>query len=130
MSVRAPVGTINMALEKCVLGRGVAAIRHKSGSRSFTYYAMDSKEAIFEKYNGEGTVFGSINKIAFENINFISPSEKLILEFEKLVSHLDERILQNQLEIDSLTVTRDSLLPKLLSGELDVSDFDLLEGRL
>ena len=125
MSVRAPVGTINMALERCVLGRGVAAIRHKSGTRSFTYYAMDSKEEIFEQFNGEGTVFGSINKIAFERIEFVSPPKVLVLEFEKMMSSFDEQILQNQLEIEALATARDSLLPKLLSGELGVEDFKL-----
>ena len=39
VSVRAPVGDINMAWEKCCAGRGVAALRHTSGSRSFTYYS-------------------------------------------------------------------------------------------
>lgn len=42
VSVRAPVGDINMATEKSAIGRGVAAVRHKSGSRSYTYYAMHS----------------------------------------------------------------------------------------
>jgi type I restriction enzyme, S subunit len=125
MSVRAPVGTVNMALEKCVLGRGVAAIRHKSGSRSFTYYAMDSKEETFDQFNGEGTVFGSINKISFENITFVGPPQTLVLEFEKIICGFDNQILRNQLEIESLSMTRDSLLPKLLSGELNVSEFEL-----
>ena len=39
ISVRAPVGDINMAFEKCCIGRGVAVLRHKSKSRSFTYYS-------------------------------------------------------------------------------------------
>ena len=39
VSVRAPVGEINMAWEKCCIGRGVAAVRHKSGSCSFSYYS-------------------------------------------------------------------------------------------
>ena len=47
VSVRAPVGDINMVKEKCSIGRGVAAIRHKSGSRSYTYYTMQSLQEIF-----------------------------------------------------------------------------------
>ncbi|MFM2303656.1 MAG: hypothetical protein RLZZ135_1066 [Cyanobacteriota bacterium] len=39
VSVRAPVGDINMANQQCCIGRGVAAIRHKQGSRSYTYYS-------------------------------------------------------------------------------------------
>lgn len=39
VSVRAPVGDINLAWERCCIGRGVAALRHKSGSSSFTYHS-------------------------------------------------------------------------------------------
>ena len=47
VSVRAPVGDINMALEQCCAGRGVAALRHKSSSRSFTYYsAAETKHLV------------------------------------------------------------------------------------
>jgi hypothetical protein len=42
VSVRAPVGDINMAGEDCAIGRGVAAVRHKSGSRSYSYQFMGS----------------------------------------------------------------------------------------
>ena len=45
VSVRAPVGDINMAAEYCALGRGVAAVRHKSGSGTFTYYGMEAFRA-------------------------------------------------------------------------------------
>jgi type I restriction enzyme, S subunit len=42
ISVRAPVGDINMASEPCAIGRGVAAARHKTGSRSYSYQVMRS----------------------------------------------------------------------------------------
>ena len=45
VSVRAPVGAINMAWERCCVGRGLAALRHKSGSASYTYYALRSLQA-------------------------------------------------------------------------------------
>jgi type I restriction enzyme S subunit len=40
ISVRAPVGDINMTAEDCAIGRGVAAARHKTGSRSYSYQFM------------------------------------------------------------------------------------------
>ena len=42
VSVRAPVGAINMAWEHCCIGRGLSALRHRSGSSSFTYYAVQA----------------------------------------------------------------------------------------
>ena len=68
VSVRAPVGAINMASEKCCVGRGVAALRHKSGSRSFTFYAVHAQKEAFEQFEAEGTVFGSIGRKDFEGI--------------------------------------------------------------
>lgn len=68
VSVRAPVGDVNIANERCAVGRGVAAIRHRSGSRSFTYYSMNHLGAHFGQFEAEGTVFGCINKADFERL--------------------------------------------------------------
>ncbi|MHA1649508.1 MAG: restriction endonuclease subunit S [Candidatus Helarchaeota archaeon] len=62
VSVRAPIGAINMAFEKCSIGRGLAAFRHISGSRSYTYYMMRSLSRLFSNFEAEGTVFGCIKK--------------------------------------------------------------------
>ena len=73
VSVRAPVGDINMAMVRCCVGRGVAGIRHKSGSRSYTYYAMHTLSDRFARFEAEGTVFGAINKKQFEGLRWLSP---------------------------------------------------------
>jgi type I restriction enzyme S subunit len=67
VSVRAPVGDINMANEECCIGQGVAAVRHKSGATSFTYHLMANLYPDFARFEAEGTVFGSINKTASRN---------------------------------------------------------------
>lgn len=48
-----------------------------------------------------------------------------MLKFDEIISPLFKKILQNQKENLKLISLRDSLLPKLLSGELDVSNIDL-----
>ena len=121
VSVRAPVGDINMALENCCIGRGLSAVRHISGGHSYTYYAMKSVENIFKGFEGEGTVFGSINKNNFENINMVMPEVSVIEQFEKLINPIDEKILINSIEIKTLTTIRDSLLPKLMTGKIRVA---------
>jgi type I restriction enzyme S subunit len=122
VSVRAPVGDINMAMARCCVGRGVAGIRHKSGSRSYTYYAMHTLSDRFARFEAEGTVFGAINKNQFEGLRWPSPLGDLINEFEKTIFPLDERIEKNTKETVTLASLRDTLLPKLLSGELRVPD--------
>jgi type I restriction enzyme S subunit len=118
VSVRAPVGDINMAKENCCIGRGLSAVRHTSGAYSYTYYMMKSIDKIFKGYEGEGTVFGSINKTNFENISVVIPDRQVIEYFEKLINPIDQRILLNSNEIATLTTIRDTLLPKLMTGKI------------
>lgn len=120
VSVRAPVGAINMADRKCCIGRGLAAIRHKSGSRSFSYYCMRSMEEIFKGFEAEGTVFGSLTKDSFGSLEVIIPLEEIVARFEETVCSLDQKIENNEKESQALITIRDALLPKLMSGEIRV----------
>ena len=121
VSVRAPVGDINMADEECCIGRGVAAVRHKSGATSFTYHAMANLEPDFAKFEAEGTVFGSINKQSFENLHFVIPPPQVIAAYEQQAAPLDEQIRTLEHQSRTLATLRDALLPKLLSGKLPIS---------
>ena len=122
VSVRAPVGDINMVKEKCCIGRGVAAIRHKTESRSYTYYTMQFLQNVFSRYEAEGTVFGSINKTDFQTLSQLRPPNEIIEVFESLVYPLDQSVENNENESRTLAQTRDTLLPKLLSGEIRVDN--------
>lgn len=122
VSVRAPVGDVNMANEKCSIGRGLASIRHKSGSRSFTYYSMIFLKEEFDVFEGEGTLFGSISGDGFRNIKVVIPSPEVVAEFERQVYSLDQSIENNESQIKTLATIRNALLPKLLSGELRVKE--------
>jgi type I restriction enzyme S subunit len=122
VSIRAPVGAINMANENCCIGRGVAAVRHKSGARSFTYYAMSNLDPDFARFEAEGTVFGSINKKNFEDLPFVIPPLGLIAAFERMAGPLDDQIHALEQQSRTLATLRDTLLPKLLSGELRVPE--------
>lgn len=110
-----------MALEHCAIGRGVAGIRHRSLSQSYTYYAMENVRRVIETFNSEGTVFGSIGRRDFERIEIVEPVQTVVRAFHGLVSATDERILLLQQEIETLADARDTLLPKLVSGELRLS---------
>jgi type I restriction enzyme, S subunit len=122
ISVRAPVGDINMASEHCAIGRGVAAARHKTGSRSYSYQFMRSLNDVFSRFEAEGTVFGSIGKKDFHAIPCVIPPRDLVVAFERHLSPIDERIEVNERESRTLALLRDTLLPKLISGELPVKD--------
>ena len=125
MSVRAPVGDLNVAHTDCCIGRGLAAIHSKNNHQSFVLYTMFSLKKQLDVFNGEGTVFGSINRISLNDMPLIIPSSDKLDEFEALVAPMDAAIRNNYDEICRLEQLRDSLLPKLMSGELDISDIEL-----
>ena len=125
MSVRAPVGDINIAHERCCIGRGLSAIHSKTGHNSFLLYTMLSSKKELDVYNGEGTVFGSINRESLNNLPIFVPSSDLVQNFEEIVSSMDNIIRVNSDEIERLSQLRDILLPKLMSGEIDVSEVEI-----
>lgn len=86
MSVRAPVGPVNFATEKCCIGRGLAAIRSQNGlNRDFLYYFLLREQ---DEISGkEGAVFPSISKTEIEKIPIPHPPQ---YEQERIVSVLDQ----------------------------------------
>ncbi len=125
MSVRAPVGDLNVAYEPCCIGRGLGAIRSKDSHQSFVLYTVFSLREKLDMFNGEGTVFGSINRDALNSMPIIIPTKEEMDQFEEIVAPMDAAIRNNYEEICRLEAIRDSLLPRLMSGELDVSALDL-----
>lgn len=119
-SVRAPVGAINLAKERCCIGRGIAAIKAKEGCDSYVLYQMQSLKSVFDNYNGEGTVFGSINRKTLEGIKVIVPPLEIRLHFSHLALSFDQQIRSLTQETLTLTHLRDTLLPRLMSGEIEV----------
>jgi len=83
---------------------------------------MDSIQDLFDTYNSEGTVFGAINKKDLSAIEVVQTSEDLEQVFERFAAKIDRRISLTLAESASLTSLRDALLPRLISGELRVTD--------
>lgn len=120
VTVRAPVGDVNLARERCAIGRGVAAVRHVNGSRSFSYYFARSLKPAFDRFEAGGTVFGAINKDEFNSIETAIAPRQIVAGFDQLCAAFDDRIENNERESDTLAGLRDALLPKLISGEIRV----------
>lgn len=120
ISVRAPVGAQNMAREKCCIGRGVAAFRYRQNNtfHTYTYYKLRSLMNEIIKFNDEGTVFGSISKTDFEAINLLMPPIEIVQQFEDKVKPIDGKLIENCTQIQTLEALRDTLLPKLIRGEV------------
>ena len=124
MSVRAPVGDINVALDRCCIGRGLAAITAKDEAFPFVLYTLKGKSSELDLYNGEGTVFGSINRKELEGLSILIPPRSIIQRFNDCIKPVDDSIEIACKEIVSLSYSRDSILPKLMSGQLPLDELD------
>ena len=126
MSVRAPVGDLNIANEDCCIGRGLAAI-HSENNQSFVHYLVRAQGRQLDTFNGDGTVFGSINGKALKKLPVYLPSSDVIARLESRLEPIDALIRRNDDEMQALERMRDTLLPRLMSGEIDVSKVDLTQ---
>ena len=123
-SVRAPVGRINIATSTTVIGRGLSAIRHRAGHQWYAYHLL--KENFKEEDTiGSGTIFKSVTKGDMERIAIILPEEPFEQQFERIVQPSEADIENLTSRNTTLRQTRDLLLPRLISGELDVSDLNI-----
>ena len=121
MSVRAPVGSINIANNDCCIGRGLSAINSKLGSMSHLYYILNDLRIAFDQRNAAGTTFGSITKEDLYRLHIIIPSDEVIKAFDKICSPMFDRQMILGEEIDILTKQRDKLLPLLMNGQASVN---------
>jgi type I restriction enzyme S subunit len=115
MSVRAPVGDINIATERCCIGRGLAAVRHKQNFQSFMFYTMLELKSVLAEFKDDGTVFGSINKDDFYKLAVSVPDAPVVAEFEAKAAKLDTMIGLNEQEIVALRKNQALLLSELSS---------------
>lgn len=116
LSVRAPVGTLNIANEKCCIGRGLAVIH--SEYTSFLFYLMRANQYRFDSYNYDGTTFGAITKDDLFGMSIVIPKEDIIDKFEKEINCIDRKIFKCERETQELISLRDFLLPLLMNGQI------------
>ena len=126
VSVRAPVGDINMAWGRCCIGRGVAALRPRSGAVSYGYYAAQALQTHMREYEHTGTVFGAINRKQLARLPLAQPAPDVVRAFEDLVHPWDKRIRLHTAEVATLSALRDTLLPELMSGTVKLASAETL----
>ena len=122
LSVRAPVGTLNIADQDCCIGRGLAALNAKTDHDSFLFEVMLYFKTIFDRRNVSGTTFGSITKDDLYSLEFACPpaGSHLLDAFEEKIEPSHQTILINHRQNQELTALRDWLLPMLMNGQVTV----------
>lgn len=119
-------GLVTLVAKESQTNQQINSIIPKEGfSPYFIYLLMQTLSDTINKLGQSGSTIVNLNKSQFDKIQVIIPSLSAMTNFDKIISPIFEKILQNQRENINLESLRDTLLPKLMSGELDVSDIDL-----
>lgn len=117
-SVRAPVGRLNLTENRIAIGRGIAALNHKSRFQSFLFYML--KERFFkDNLVGNGSIFASISKDELLKQQFMIPLKDIMEQYDEAARNIDDKISGASKQIELLIYARDCLLPKLMSGEVE-----------
>ena len=124
MSVRAPVGAVNIANSDCCIGRGLSAINSMIGSITYIYYVVHYLKVRFDNLNAAGTTFGSITKDELFNLPVVVPSNDMIERFEVICKPIFNKQMEIGFEIESLDKQRNELLPLLMNGQASLN-YDL-----
>ncbi len=120
LSIRAPVGDMNIANADCCIGRGLAALNSKSRSDGFLFYVMKYFKQVFERRNAEGTTFGSMTKDDLHSLQVVCPEPGLLKRYDDIVSEYNKMIFTRSLENQDLIKLRDWLLPILMNGQVKI----------
>ncbi len=120
LSSRAPIGYLAISQIPISINQGYIAIQGKTVSNLFMlFWLKQNIEAVKSKANG--STFQEVSKTNFKLIDVVMPEQVILKQFDDIVFPIFDRIVENVYQIQTLTQTRDTLLPKLLSGSLEIN---------
>ncbi len=129
ISARGTVGRIALVGVPMAMNQSCYGLRGKMGQRGlFTYFATRELVARLQQH-AHGSVFDTITRETLSRVSFAVPPNALVDAFENRVGPTLERIRKGLLGSRTLAALRDSLLPKLVSGEVRVKDAEHLVGN-
>lgn len=114
------MGKVSISKVECLTNQQINSL--KCTHYFYMYFFFVANYSLLKRLAGDGTTMPIINKSIFENIKIVHPKNNVLREFEELILKLDEQIYSNTLENQTLTTLRDTLLPKLISGEVRVKE--------
>lgn len=120
LTSRAPVGEVGLNEIPMAINQGfIGIIPSEKINRFFIYFWIKINQELLLA-NANGTTFQELSKSTFKQIKLILPEKSAMNLFEKIIAPIDKQILKNENESEILSMIRDSLLPKLMSGEIRV----------
>lgn len=121
LSSRAPIGYLSITDIELAINQGYIAILNNSYISSYYMYLWCKYNMEGIKTAGNGSVFQEISKSVFRKLPFLLPPKDILYGFNKLIAPYFLKIRSNKMQIIMLEKLRDTLLPKLMSGEVRVT---------
>lgn len=126
MSSRAPVGYLALAKIPVAINQGYIAFKcNKTLTSEYAIQWAESEMAQIKQRAG-GTTFSEISKRNFRDIDILVPSSELVERYSETVKSIYDKVTANEKQSNTLANLRDTLLPKLMSGELRIVDAEKL----
>ncbi len=121
VSCIATVGLVNIAIEPCQTNQQINSIvLHDERDLYYTYFTMKRLKALLEGVGSNGATMTNVNKTKFGNLEVLYPSNNLRKDYFDYCKPIFEKIYALSVGVHKLLQVRDGLLPKLMSGEIEV----------
>lgn len=121
VSCIATVGLVNIAVEPCQTNQQInSIILNDENDIYYTYSTMKRLKALLEGVGSSGATMTNVNKTKFGNLEVLYPTEKLRNNYFNYCGPIFKKIFNLSISINRLSKARDRLLPKLMSGEIEV----------
>jgi len=120
------VGVVSINAFPCQTNQQInTVVLNKQTHREYLYFLCESLKTHLENLGSNGATMGNVNKEKFQSIKVLYPDEKILEHYSNICAPMFQQIKDLQLKNQNLAATCDLLLPKLMSGELDVSELDI-----
>ncbi|MEG1942018.1 MAG: restriction endonuclease subunit S [Cetobacterium sp.] len=120
LSFKLTIGRVVITNEAMITNEAIAHFTNKNITNITEFLYLYLKNFNYNSLGNTSSIATAVNSKIIKNIPFYLPNEKLISKFNEIITKIFEQIRENQQEIQSLTEIRDTLLPKLMSGEVEV----------
>ncbi len=130
LSSRAPIGYLAITEIPTAINQGFIAMKCDGALPNVFVlpWCRESMDAIIG--NANGSTFQEISKSNFRPLRVVVPSDPVLTSFTRLAGSLYRQLAENEREACYLAQLRDTLLPRLISGELRVPDAERLLGEV
>lgn len=123
-SSRAPIGYIAIAKNELCTNQGFKSVVPQLAGTAFIYYYLKNNVSNIESM-ASGSTFKEASGALMKSLNVIVPESNILQDFEEKVCSIFDKQESLEEEITHLTTLRDTLLPKLMSGEIDVNEVEI-----